>query len=292
MGDHPVIWTNEKVKARNIYIFMGHDPILLDDTVYKHLFANAISWAAQTPQYPKSALQPAAPVHPRYRVLAFYSNTVETDHVEFAYDAIRFYADLAKRRNFAFDTTSNWGNCNEALKNYDVILWLNDFPHAEEQRTAFQNYMEKGGAWLGFHVSGYNDRSTHWPWFVHFFGDAVFYNNSWPPLPAKLIVDNNMHPATQHLPKTYTAPINEWYGWQPNPRNNKDVKVLITLAPTNYPLGKKDTIRGGDIPVCWTNTRFRMLYMNMGHGDQNLTSPTQNKLFEDALEWLGTMPHH
>jgi type 1 glutamine amidotransferase len=294
MGDHPVIWTNEKVKARNIYIFMGHDPILFDDTVYKHLFANSISWAAKTPRYPASALQPipTAAVHPRYRVLTFYSNTVETDHVDFAYDAIRFYADLAKRKNFVFDTTSNWANCGELLKNYDVVLWLNDFPHAEDQRTSFQNYMEKGGAWLGFHVSGYNDRSTHWPWFVHFFGDAVFYNNSWPPLPAKLIVDNNTHPATHRLPKTYIAPINEWYGWQPNPRNNKDVKVLITLAPTNYPLGKKDTIRGGDIPVCWTNTKFKMLYMNMGHGDQNLTSPTQNQLFEDALEWLGAMAHH
>ena len=53
--------------------------------------------------------------------------------------------------------------------------------------------MEGGGAWLGFHVSGYNDRTTHWPWFVRFFGDAVFYNNSWPPLPAKLIVDDNKH---------------------------------------------------------------------------------------------------
>lgn len=304
MGDHPVIWTNEKVKARNIYIFMGHDPILLDDAVYKHLFANAISWAAQTPSYPSSALayssspsnpprsatrMPAAPVHPRYRVLAFYSNTVETDHVDFAYDAIRFYADFAKRKSFAFDTTSNWENCSEALKNYQVVIWLNDFPHSEGQRIAFQDYMEKGGAWLGFHVSGYNDRTTHWPWFVHFFGDAVFYNNSWPPLPAKLIVDDNKHPATHRLPSRYVAPINEWYGWKPDPRDNKDIKVLITLDPANYPLGKKDTIRGGDIPVCWTNTRYKMLYMNMGHGDQNLRSSIQNQLFEDALEWLGTL---
>jgi len=301
MGDHPVIWTNEKVKARNIYIFMGHDPILLDDTVYTHLFANAISWAAQTPAYPASAVRSAPPatsgapakmaaaVHPRYRILAFYSNTVESDHVDFAYDAIRFYADLAARKNFAFDTTSNWENCNAALKNYQVVLWLNDFPHSEAQRSAFQNYMEQGGAWFGFHVSGYNDRSTHWPWFVHFFGDAVFYNNAWPPLPAKLIVNDNKHPATHRLPTHYVAPLNEWYGWKPNPRDNKDVKVLITLDPANYPLGKKDTIRDGDIPVCWTNTRYKMLYVNMGHGDKNLSLSTQNQLFEDGLEWLATL---
>lgn len=46
MGDHPVIWTNERVKARNVYIFMGHSPILFDDPVYKLIFLNAIFWAA------------------------------------------------------------------------------------------------------------------------------------------------------------------------------------------------------------------------------------------------------
>jgi hypothetical protein len=46
MGDHPVIWTNEHVKARNVYIFMGHSPILFDDAVYKRISANAIFWAA------------------------------------------------------------------------------------------------------------------------------------------------------------------------------------------------------------------------------------------------------
>ena len=46
MGDHPVIWTNEHVKARNVYIFMGHSPVLFDDEVYKLIFRNAIFWAA------------------------------------------------------------------------------------------------------------------------------------------------------------------------------------------------------------------------------------------------------
>jgi type 1 glutamine amidotransferase len=46
MGDHPVIWTNEHYKARNVYVFMGHSPILFDDPVYKKLFTNAVFWAA------------------------------------------------------------------------------------------------------------------------------------------------------------------------------------------------------------------------------------------------------
>lgn len=46
MRDHPVIWTNPNYKARNIYIFMGHSPLLFNSTDYKTLFKNAIFWAA------------------------------------------------------------------------------------------------------------------------------------------------------------------------------------------------------------------------------------------------------
>lgn len=46
MGDHPVIWSNEKYKARNVYIFMGHSPVLFDDANYKTVLKNAILWAA------------------------------------------------------------------------------------------------------------------------------------------------------------------------------------------------------------------------------------------------------
>lgn len=46
MGDHPVIWTNEAVKARNVYIFMGHGPDLFDNPAYVTLVKNAVFWAA------------------------------------------------------------------------------------------------------------------------------------------------------------------------------------------------------------------------------------------------------
>lgn len=47
MGDHPVVWTNPKMKAHNVYIFMGHDPVLFQDEVYKALLRNALMWAAK-----------------------------------------------------------------------------------------------------------------------------------------------------------------------------------------------------------------------------------------------------
>ncbi|PWT77354.1 MAG: ThuA domain-containing protein [Bacteroidetes bacterium] len=225
---------------------------------------------------------------PEFKVLAFYATTVEKDHVDFAGDALHFFAHLASKDRFTIDSTVEWDKLNEeTLKNYQLVIWVNEFPHTEAQRRAFEHYMEHGGAWLGFHVAGYNDKDTNWPWLVDFLGGAVFYTNSWPPLAARLVVDDRNHPVTRRLPARFISPINEWYLWKPSPRLNKNVKVLVTLDSANYPLGKKDIIKNGDLPVVWTNTQFKMVYMNMGHGDQVLTDSFQNNMIEDAILWLG-----
>lgn len=46
-GDHPVIWSNEHVKARNVYFFMGHHAELFDNTAFTTMFHNAILWAVK-----------------------------------------------------------------------------------------------------------------------------------------------------------------------------------------------------------------------------------------------------
>jgi uncharacterized protein len=222
-----------------------------------------------------------------FRVLAFYSTNVEQDHVDFAIRAIPFFQAMAARDHFDFKVTSNWNDLNPAvLKDYQVVLWLNEFPSTPAQRTAFADYMEHGGAWMGFHIAGWMGNRETWPWFADFLG-TMFYGNSWPPMQATISVDDRNHPATKGMPESFLSPDNEWYSWQPSPRGNPNVKVLMTLAPSNYPLGFKDTLGGGDIPVTWTNKKYKMLYTNMGHGAKILDTPVQNQFFENSLLWLG-----
>lgn len=45
MGDHPVIWTNPAVPARNVYFQFGHDAALFQEPHFVKMFANAIRWA-------------------------------------------------------------------------------------------------------------------------------------------------------------------------------------------------------------------------------------------------------
>jgi uncharacterized protein len=224
----------------------------------------------------------------RFKVLAFYSDKTEGDHVEFAQDAINFLNTFAAREHFTFDATTKWEDLNdERLKNYQLVIWLNESPTKSEQRSAFERYMQHGGAWLGFHAAAYNDKDTNWPWFVDFLGGAVFYINSWPPLPAQLSVDDQDHPVTADIQGNFESPANEWYIWKPSPRLNQHVRVLVSFSSSNYPIGFKDVLTSGDLPVVWTNTKYKMLYMNMGHGDKIFTSRVQNQLIENAVNWLG-----
>src|SRR5712664_1265224 len=66
---------------------------------------------------------------PAFKVLAFYSTDVESDHVNTANDAIAFYRKLAAKDNFVFDVTTDLNKLNDnELKPYQLILWLNEFP--------------------------------------------------------------------------------------------------------------------------------------------------------------------
>ena len=139
---------------------------------------------------------------------------------------------------------------------------------------------------MGFHASAYNDKRTNWPWYVQFLGGGVFKCNNWPPQPALAVLDETRHPVTKALPKEFVLPASEFYQWSPEPRANKDIQVLLSLSPKNYPIGIKDIVYGGDWPIVWTNRNYRMIYLNMGHGNQEFKDANQDLLFVSAFRWI------
>lgn len=223
---------------------------------------------------------------PRFNALIYYSDTAEEAHVQFAGQAIEYLHKLSYGDGYTYKVTTSLAPYKDRLDDFDVIVAINAMPADSGERDAFERYMERGGGWVGFHAAAYNDARTGWPWFNTFLGAGVFYCNNWPPQPALLDTDTPHHPVTRNLPAAFVAPESEWYQWDPSPRANPDVEVLLTLSPRNYPIGIKDVVNHGDFPVVWTNTRYRMIYLNMGHGDTEFTDATQNLLFVNALRWV------
>lgn len=224
---------------------------------------------------------------PRFKALIYYTQHAEEAHVQFAEQATTFFKKLNYGDGFVLDITTDFSKYPyEKLKEYNVIIMLNTSPNTKAERDAFEQYMENGGGWVGFHAAAYNDKNTHWPWFVKFLGGGVFYCNNWPPQPVLVEVDNEEHPVTKNLPASLVAPASEWYQWTPSPRQNKDVEVLLSLSPKNYPLGIKDVVNFGDFPIVWSNKNYRMIYLNMGHGDEEFIDGTQNLLLVNAFRWV------
>ena len=244
----------------------------------------AIACAATTILAPRS-LGAQQPLAARPKVLAFFMPGGELDHVLFAQQAIRAFGSAAEAGGYAFAATSDWDALNDVnLRDVRVVIWLNDMPHTAAQRLAFERYMGGGGAWLGFHISGFGTNT--WPWFTEFMGGGRFSASNWPSMPARVNVDDLAHPILKGIPATFVAPISEWYSWTPSPRANPDVKVLLTLDASNFPLGVKNTLNGGDIPVAWINTRYRMVYVNYGHGDRIYSAPPLATMIDNILRWL------
>lgn len=224
---------------------------------------------------------------PRFKALIYYTQHAEEAHVQFAEQATTFFKKLNYGDGFVLDITTDFSKYPyEKLKEYNVIIMLNTSPNTKAERDAFEQYMENGGGWVGFHAAAYNDKNTHWPWFVKFLGGGVFYCNNWPPQPVLVEIDNEEHPVTKNLPASFVAPASEWYQWTPSPRQNKDVEVLLSLSPKNYPLGIKDVVNFGNFPIVWSNKNYRMIYLNMGHGDEEFIDGTQNLLLVNAFRWV------
>ncbi len=228
---------------------------------------------------------------PRFKALMLYTQTAEPAHVDFANQTREFFHKLSYGEGFLIDYTTSLDDYPyEKLKEYQVIIMVNELPNTPKQRADFERYMEEGGGWMGFHASGYNDKDTQWPWLNQFLGCGQFYCNTWPPQPALLECNITDHPITKNLPAEFVAASCEWYQWSPNVTENPDVEVLVSLSQKNYPIGIKDVVHFGPFPVVWTNKRYRMVYLNMGHGDEEYLSPTQNLLFVNAFRFLA-LPH-
>ncbi|HUA39565.1 MAG TPA: ThuA domain-containing protein [Candidatus Sulfopaludibacter sp.] len=253
---------------------------------------------------------------PGFNVIAFYTGKNDLAHISFDREANQWFPRMAEKYNFTYQSTTNWNELNaDILSNYQVVVFLDTRPEEPAQRAAFQKYMENGGAWLGFHFAAFaltpSAFPQNWDWYHNqFLGSGEYLSNTWRPTSAILRVEDRYSPATRHLPKTFKSAPNEWYRWQNDLRKNPDIKILVSIDPASFPLGTGTGAGGaseiwttGYYPVVWTNTRYRMIYVNMGHNDMDyehkydnsnrtlsftFENQIQDKLVLDSLLWLGS----
>ncbi len=245
----------------------------------------------------------------KFSVISFYTGKNDRAHISFVNEANHWFNEVSAKCGFKYDSTNNWDNLNlNFLAKYQVVIFLDTRPDKPEQRLAFEQYMNRGGAWIGFHFAAFaltpSEFPQNWDWYHNeFLGSGEYKGNTWRPTSATLFVEERLHPVTRRLPGTFKSSPNEWYSWQNDLRKNLNIKVLLSIDQSSFPLGTGpktwEIWHSGDYPVVWTNMKYQMLYVNMGHNDIDYEGKTnkelsktfdnevQDKLVIDALEWLG-----
>jgi uncharacterized protein len=246
---------------------------------------------------------------PKFKALAFYTGVNDRAHISFVNEANQRFPEIARANGFRYEATTDWSKLNAAtLAQYQVVMFLDTRPDDPGQREAFKQYMEKGGAWIGFHFAGFaltpSKYPQNWDWYHNeFLGAGSYVSNTWRPTSAVLRVEGRDHPIAKGLPETFTSAPSEWYRWEKDLRTNPEIKILLSIDPASFPLGTgpkpHEIWHSGYYPVVWTNTKYRMVYMNMGHNDidyegktnrelsSTFSEPTQTALITNALLWLG-----
>lgn len=246
--------------------------------------------------------------NPDFKVIAFYIGKSDKAHISFVHEANSWFSETGKKHHFTYESTNDWNKMTlEFLSKYDVLIFLDSRPDSLPQREVFLQYMENGGAWLGFHFCAFaltpSAYPQNWDWYHNtFLGSGQYVSNTWRPTSAILKVEDRDHQATKSLPSKFKTSPNEWYCWENDLRLNKDIKILASIDSTSFPLGtgpKPNEIwHCGYYPVVWTNIKYSMMYINMGHNDIDyeggtnkelsftFKNKTQNKLVIDALLWL------
>ncbi|MGN6495164.1 MAG: ThuA domain-containing protein [Agriterribacter sp.] len=245
---------------------------------------------------------------PLFKAIAFYTAQNDQAHISFVHEANNWFLKMAAQNNFVYDSTNNWSNLNTSfLSKYQVVIFLDTRPEDSLQRVAFEQYMENGGAWIGFHFAGFaltpSAFPQNWNWYHNnFIGAGQYKSNTWRPTAAILRCEIPLHPSTRGLPVTFKSSPNEWYHWENDLTKNRDIKILLSIDSSSFPLGtgpkQHEIWHSGYYPVAWTNTKYKMIYMNMGHNDidyENKTNktlsftfnnPLQNKFILQSLLWL------
>ena len=213
--------------------------------------------------------------------------TVAADHRDMTAAAPAFFEQMAAENGFAV----TFGNerseiTEETLADVQVVVVLNvaPFDFSQEQQTAIQTFVERGGGYVGIHGAGLTGRdfmspeTPYWQWFEDLLG-GVTYSPHPHYQTGTLVIEDKAHPVTQNLPDSF-AIADEWYEFDHSPRGQ--VRILATADESSYKPNKPM----GDHPMVWVNETYRRaVYIALGHDSTALVNPAFATLLRDSILW-------
>ncbi|WP_328868877.1 ThuA domain-containing protein [Streptomyces sp. NBC_00287] len=230
---------------------------------------------------PAGTTRQAAAADPAYKILVF-SRTAGFRHSSID-DGIAALRDLGTDNNFTVDATEDpqafsTGN----LGQYKAVVFLSTTGDVlgDAQQTAFEQYINGGGGYVGIHAAA--DTEYDWPFYEGLAG-ALFHSH--PAIQSATVeVEDRAHDATAHLGTTWQR-TDEWYNYRTNPRTT--AHVLASLDESSYTGGNMS----GDHPIAWCKDYQggRAFYTGGGHTDESYGEPAFRRHLLGGIRWAAGM---
>jgi len=207
--------------------------------------------------------------------------------------------EMAEASGWSIFLTDNGAVFNEdQLRQFDVVVWNNVTGRVlnEEQRTAFENYIETGGGYVGIHGAG--DDSHHWDWYYDNILGANFSHHPMNPQlqEATMTLEcDTVFAACDDLAEQWLH-AEEWYIFYDNPRENgKEILYTVDESTIN-PDGSmgflntdKNYGMGDDHPIVWYDCvgSGRAFYSALGHTGEAFAKVEHLQILKSGIEWAG-----
>ena len=198
---------------------------------------------------------------------------------------------MAERNGWALVRTESGAAITpEILALFDVVVWNNNSGDVLtlSQRSAFVDYIENGGGYVGIHGAG-GDPNYIWDWYVDQLLGARFIGHPSDPQfqDAKVEVEETDSGIGRGLTPGWIM-NDEWYSFKTNPAA-AGATVVARLDESSYsPKGRGgQDLRMGEHPIAWTRCvgDGRSFYSAIGHRPEVYADPHYVKLLEQATLW-------
>lgn len=222
-----------------------------------------------------------------------FSKTNGFVHTDTMPVASRVLAEIAEAKGWVLFETKNGAVMNaEQLAHFDVVVWHNTSGTtlSDEQGAAFKKWLEEGGAYVGLHAAG-GDFWYSWDWYVDHLIGAQFIGHTMDPQfqDATVLNQQNDTGITAHLPDEWPLQLEEWYGFDRNPRDTGST-ILLTLDETSY--DPNSAGMEGEHPIAWAHElgAGRVVYSAIGHQPHTYERADYQEMMARAIVWAGRLP--
>lgn len=213
----------------------------------------------------------------RFRVLVFSKTTgFRHDSIPAGIDAIK---KLGLENGFDVDASEDASVFTPGgLAQYKAVIFLNTTGDLfnDAQKSALQDYMARGGGFVGIHAA--TDTEHNWPWYLgmigaEFKGHPAFQK-------ATIRVEDRKDVSTKMLPAAWER-SDEWYEFTASPRPN--VHVLFSVDESTYQGGGM----GKDHPFAWRRNigKARVWYTGCGHPKEAYAEPLLLQHLLGGIRW-------